>query len=511
MNKITRKIVGAALSLFVSLGVSAQSVPLTGKTAPEIAKLMGAGWNLGNTLDATNGSGLGTETSWGNPKTTQGMIDAVKQAGFNTVRVPVSWGRHTSQSGDFRFKINDEWIARVKEVVDYCYKNDMFVILNIHHDNDKAYYYPSFSYQGQSETYVKDIWTQIAAAFADYDQHLIFETLNEPRLVGTSDEWWFDVDNPSNNVRNAIAIINDLNQIAVDAIRDNGSACNKERMIMCPGYCASMEGCRSNLFKLPADKGEAENRIALSVHAYNPYNFCLGSKSVTSLTAVDKSNVNGMFSTLNSMYKSKGVAVVIGETSASNKNNLDNRLEWVDCFYGNAKKFGIPCVLWDNNVYVNSSNAGESHGYLNRASSSWYPDGKVFVDKIMEVLGVGEDPDVDDPVIDDPDDEDSVVDDPVDDDLYGDGSDGDGSVADDSSAVAYVDARTGIEISISDDVLYIKSDEPAERVAVFDIGGICVLEAAECNTVNLDFLNKGVYIIRICSKEAVLTRKVVKK
>jgi hypothetical protein len=207
---------------------------------------------------------------------------------------------------------------------------------------------------------------------------------------------------------------------------------------------------------------------------------------VTSLTANDKSGVNWMFSTLNSMYKSKGVAVVIGETSASNKNNLDNRLEWVDCFYGNSKKYGIPCVLWDNNVYVNSSNAGESHGYLNRANSSWYPDGKVFVDRIMDVLGVADAPDVDDPVDDD-------------------------SVADDSSAVAYVDARTGIEISISDDVLYIKSDEPAERVAVFDIGGICVLEAAECNTVNLDFLNKGIYIIRICSKEAVLTRKVVKK
>jgi hypothetical protein len=109
----------------------------------------------------------------------------------------------------------------------------------------------------------------------------------------------------------------------------------------------------------------------------------------------------------------------------------------------------------------------------------------------MDVLGVADAPDVDDPVDDD--------------------SDEDGSVADDSSAVAYVDARTGIEISISDDVLYIKSDEPAERVAVFDIGGICVLEAAECNTVNLDFLNKGIYIIRICSKEAVLTRKVVKK
>jgi aryl-phospho-beta-D-glucosidase BglC (GH1 family) len=469
MNKITRKIVGTALSLFVSLGVSAQSVPLTGKTAPEIAKLMGTGWNLGNTLDATNGSGLGTETSWGNPKTTQGMIDEVKQAGFNTVRVPVSWGRHTSQSGDFRFKINDEWIARVKEVVDYCYKNDMFVILNIHHDNDKAYYYPSFSYQEQSETYVKDIWTQIAAAFADYDQHLIFETLNEPRLVGTSDEWWFDVDNPSNNVRNAIAIINDLNQIAVDAIRDNGSAYNKERMIMCPGYCASMEGCRSNLFKLPADKGEAKNRIALSVHAYNPYEFCLGSKSVTSLTANDKSGVNWMFSTLNSMYKSKGIAVVIGETSASNKNNLDNRLEWVDCFYGNSKKYGIPCVLWDNNIYAN--NGGEAHGYLNRAAQSWYQDGKIMVDKIMNTLGI----------------------------------------TPGTTGVSSANASLDVDLSVANDVLQVEAGCAVERISLFDISGNCVLEAQNCSSCSVSALNKGVYIVRIDTNIGSSVKKIVKK
>ena len=174
MSKITRKIAAVAFLFFAALGVSAQSEVLTGKTALEIIRMMGTGWNLGNSLDATNGSGLGTETSWGNPKTTQSMIDEVKRAGFNTVRIPVSWGMHTSASGGFRYKIDDEWIARVKEVVGYCLKNDMFVILNIHHDNNTTYFFPSYQYLEQSETYVREIWTQVAAALCTTERNVYF-------------------------------------------------------------------------------------------------------------------------------------------------------------------------------------------------------------------------------------------------------------------------------------------------------------------------------------------------
>lgn len=383
---MNNKCVLAFLALFLLSVNVIYALPVTGNTAPEIVKLMGTGWNLGNTLDATGGSGLSSETSWRNPKTTKAMIDEVLKAGFKTVRIPVSWGKHTSQSGEYRYKIDDAWLARVKEVVDYCYDNEMFVILNIHHDNSTSYFYPSQDYRDQSLTFVKDIWTQLAACFADYDQRLIFETLNEPRLVGTSDEWWFDKNNPSTAVATAISIINELNQAAVDVIRANGSTANKERMIMCPGYCASIDGCTVSTFALPTDNGGSENRIALSAHAYTPYQLCLGDDSVTTLQSTMKSDIAWTFAELVNKFVKKGIAVVIGETSVSNKDNLEERLKWVDCFYGYSKTYGIPCVLWDNNVY--SNNGGEAHGYLNRSKLVWYEDGKVVVDRIMSVLGI---------------------------------------------------------------------------------------------------------------------------
>ena len=470
MSKITRKIAAVAFLFFAALGVSAQSEVLTGKTAPEIIRMMGTGWNLGNSLDATNGSGLGTETSWGNPKTTQSMIDEVKRAGFNTVRIPVSWGMHTSASGGFRYKIDDEWIARVKEVVGYCLKNDMFVILNIHHDNNTTYFFPSYQYLEQSETYVREIWTQVAAAFADYDQHLIFETLNEPRLVGTAEEWTLEIDNVTDNVRNAIGIINNLNQIAADAIRDNGSAYNKERMIMSPGYGATINGSRINLFKLPADKGGAANRIALSIHIYAPVDLCLGDMSVTSFQENPmKYDIEWHFKTLNELYMSKGTAVVIGETSVSNKNNLNDRLKWAECFYGYSKIYGIPCVLWDNNIYAN--NGGEAHGYLNRAAQSGYQDGKAVVDRIMSVLGI----------------------------------------TPGTTGVGSANASLDVDLSVANDVLQVESGCAVERISLFDISGNCVLEAQNCSSCSVSALNKGVYIVRIDTNIGSSVRKIVKK
>ncbi|MFA6885257.1 MAG: glycoside hydrolase family 5 protein, partial [Paludibacteraceae bacterium] len=272
---------------------------IEGKTATEITNRMTAGWNLGNTLDANSNVGLGSETSWGNPKTTQAMIDAVKAAGFNTIRIPVSWGKQTKNNGTYTYAIDSQWLARVKEVVEYCFNDGLFVILNIHHDNSKSYYYPSSSYKTQSITYVKDIWTQLANEFADYDQHLIFESLNEPRLVGTSDEWWFNVSNPSSAVKDAIDVINQLNQTAIDAIRGVNKGYNADRVVMCPGYCASLDGCITSNFKLPNDN--IADRIAVSVHAYTPYTFCMDTNPGTSVFSDNlKNDVKYLFEKLRS-------------------------------------------------------------------------------------------------------------------------------------------------------------------------------------------------------------------
>jgi aryl-phospho-beta-D-glucosidase BglC (GH1 family) len=391
-----------AMTIFIGLDLGDINVQaLSGDTLKNadteaILEDMGLGWNLGNSLDATGGSGLDTETSWSNPKTTQALIDKVKSLGFNTVRVPVSWGKHVS--GD-NYTIDSAWLARVKEVVDYCYKNDMYVILNIHHDTKSsasasgAGYYPRSSAYSSSEKFVTSVWSQMAEYFKDYDYHLIFETLNEPRLIGTGYEWWFNKWSIPSEVKDAIECINKLNQKAVDTIRATGSN-NRGRLIMCPGYDASIDGATVSGFKLPTDISGNKNRIAVSVHAYSPYNFAMnvGSGSTSTYTSSIKNELQDLFSTLKSNFRDKGIPVVIGEFGSTDKNNTAERVKWATDYTALAKKNNIPCVLWDNNafaVYNGSSIVlnSEYHGYINRKNNTVTSPAKDVIEALMKPYG----------------------------------------------------------------------------------------------------------------------------
>ena len=391
-----------AMTIFTGLDlgdINAQALSgdtLKNADTEAILEDMGLGWNLGNSLDATGGSGLATETSWSNPKTTQALIDKVKSLGFNTVRVPVSWGKHVS--GD-NYTIDSAWLARVKEVVDYCYKNDMYVILNIHHDTKSsasasgAGYYPRSSAYSSSEKFVTSVWSQAAEYFKDYDYHLIFETLNEPRLIGTGYEWWFNKWSIPSEVKDAIDCINKLNQKAVDTIRDTGSN-NRGRLIMCPGYDASIDGATVSGFKLPTDISGNKNRIALSVHAYSPYNFAMnvGSGSTSTYTSSIKNELQGLFSTLKSNFRDKGIPVVIGEFGSTDKNNTAERVKWATDYTALAKKNNIPCVLWDNNAFAvyNGNNIvlnSEYHGYINRKNNTVTSPAKDVIEALMKPYG----------------------------------------------------------------------------------------------------------------------------
>ena len=367
----------AVAILMVCAAPDASAATESGKTAKQITAEIGTGWNLGNSLDATGGgNSVNSETSWGNPKTTKAMIDAVKAQGFNTVRIPVSWGNHTSGNN---FTIDSAWLKRVKEVVDYCIDNDMFVILNIHHDTSTQYYYPSSTYKTQSVKFVKSIWSQVAAYFKDYDQRLVFETLNEPRLVGSEYEWYFPVDYPNSAVLDSINVINTLNQTAVDTIRAAGGK-NNDRCIMVPGYGASINGCTTYAFKLPTDK--TADRLIVSVHAYTPYNFALNANGTPIFSDDLKSEVDYLYNTIKSKFLDKGIPAIIGETSASNKNgNSAERVKWAQYYMGKSAEYGVPCMLWDNNVY-NGSDKGECHGHLNRSTLGWYD--KSFIDAVIK-------------------------------------------------------------------------------------------------------------------------------
>lgn len=359
--------------------------PVEGKSAAQIVEAMGAGWNLGNTLDACyetgEHKGLETESFWGMPKTTKQTIDTVANAGFKSIRIPVSWHNHLTNG-----KIDAAWIARVKEIVGWALENDLYAVINIHHDTwnrkgDFWGYYPDNEHKEKSVEYVKNIWRQVAKEFASYDQRLIFETLNEPRLCNTDHEWWCEDLNSNgacSTCSEAVAIINELNKFALETIREEGGN-NSARLVIVPSYAASPDFAFRDSFKLPDDSAKM---IALSTHMYSPYDFASKSPGETIFSEKHENDLKYYFSELNSKFVEKGVPVFIGEYGATNKNNKDERIKWVKFFVSNASENKMSPCLWDNNVYtVSGTDYDEKFGYLNRETLEWYD--KDFIDAIM--------------------------------------------------------------------------------------------------------------------------------
>ena len=365
---------------------------LTGKNSYEITEQMTIGWNLGNSLECTNDSfnydtaPKSFVTTWGNPEPTAEMIKTVKAAGFNTIRIPVTWYQHLKYNESTGvYEINQKWMAYVKKVVDWAYNENMFIILNVHHE--EWVNAPEFNQQAYAEAAAKlrDIWTQVSEQFKDYDQHLIFEGMNEPRETGKGSavEWGSGDDNSR-------TYINNLNEIFVNTVRGQGSAPNSERLLMLPGYCASSDINAINAIKIPQNSGN----VALSVHAYTPYFFAMdtGEFANHNFPGSDgygnnyEAQLQSLFSSFKAASDSKGVPMIIGEFSASDFDNTQSRVNWAKYYLTLAKQAGITCVLWDNNVPNNGT--GEAHGYLYRLTNTWYPNSIDVIRAMMDTVGV---------------------------------------------------------------------------------------------------------------------------
>lgn len=346
-----------------SSGNNSKNTAASSGDALEFVKNIKIGWNLGNTLDCTGSwinNDLDHETAWGNPKTTEEMIKAVKKAGFNAVRIPTSWGEHL----DSKNNISKEWLDRVQTVVDYAYKNDMYVILNTHHEG--WWFVPSKDSKETSERFTS-IWKQIAERFKDYDEHLIFEGLNEPRTEGSAKEW-------SGGTAEERKVINKYNKLFVETVRKSGGN-NKLRYLMITPYAANIDGPAINDLEVPDD-----SRVIISVHAYRPYNMALNTGStVSSFTDNDKKELDSMFKGLNDKFISKGVPVIIGEFGSLNKKNDDERAKLAKYYVSAAKKAGVPCFWWDNG----NDGSGEAFLLLNRKTA------KMEHDKIVKALMEG--------------------------------------------------------------------------------------------------------------------------
>lgn len=347
---------------------------LRGCTAEEIVARMGIGWNLGNTFDATGGNVQNVysqEQSWGNPKVERELILAVKEAGFTTIRIPVTWYRHLSEDGTYT--IDQEFLDRIKTIVDYAYEEDLFIILNVHHEEWLNVPELAENHEILGEE-LSAIWSQLAEYFAEYDQHLIFEGMNEPRMAGTALEW--------SGSQEAYAAVNYLNQVFVNTVRSSRSGYNSERCLMIPGYAASSSPAVLESITIPTVDGEAAENIIISVHCYSPYDFCLSDARMNfdSEDSACVGDIDYLFDNLQSLFLDSGIPVVIGETGATNKDNTAEREKWAYYMGGKAAAYGIPIVIWDNGAGGNTG--GENHAYIDRRTYEWkYP---TVVQALME-------------------------------------------------------------------------------------------------------------------------------
>ena len=347
--------------------VTVKQFDIPDNEAMAFARSLGIGWNLGNTMDAYDdsrrGDDLSIESCWCGTMTTKEMFASVREQGFSTVRIPVSWHNHVS--GD-DFTINEPWLDRVQELVDWALECDLHVIVNIHHDDSKAYLYPDEEHFENSLRYVTSIWSQVAPRFADYDERLIFEAMNEPRLVGTSHEWWFERGNAE--CMEAAECLNRLTQAFVDTVRAAGGR-NADRYLMVPGYDAAPGNTDPAFFRLPQDS--ADNRIIVSTHGYIPYSFALDRSGTDTFEIGRLQDTSEIGSTMNTLYErfiSLGIPVVMGEFGALDKSNLQRRVDWTAYYVASASARGIPCIWWDNAAF---NTTGENFGLLNRRTMEW--------------------------------------------------------------------------------------------------------------------------------------------
>ena len=331
-----------------------------GLTALEATRLMGNGINLGNTLEACdNNVGIKTntplsyETHWGQPKTTQAMIDGMKAAGFDTIRIPVAWMTNATHLYEGDYTIDADYMDRVEEVVRYARKAGMYVIINDHWDGGWYGMFGSESAETRAlamEAY-KGMWQQIAERFRDYSDYLIFESANE-ELGGR-----FDENSPlycSDSVVTYLtdderyALTNEINQTFVDVVRATGGN-NATRFLLIAGYSTDIDQTCDDRFQMPKDT--ADSKLMVSVHYYDPWSYCGASSAVSATKWGKVSDYEYMDQQLAKMTKftEAGYGVVIGEYGAlpCSDGLKDNTLAYHTAFLDACTKYNLTNCLWD--------------------------------------------------------------------------------------------------------------------------------------------------------------------
>jgi endoglucanase len=316
-------------------------------TAVQLAAKMKLGWNIGNTLEAT-----GSETAWGNPKVTKALIDLVKANGFNAIRIPCAWNQYANAT---TAQINATWLARVKEVVQYCVDNDMYVIVNIHWDGGWLEKNVTEAKKEENNAKQKAFWEQIATNLRGFDEHLLFASANEPDVKDAAE----------------MAVLKSYHQTFIDAVRSTGGK-NAYRNLIVQGPSTDIEKTNQLMTTLPTDS--AVNRLMAEVHFY-PYQFTLmtedadwgkmfyywgaGNHSTTdtsrNATWGEEADVDKFFLMMKTQFVDKGIPVILGEFGAIKRNltgdaltlHLKSRADFLKYVVKQSRVNGMVPFYWD--------------------------------------------------------------------------------------------------------------------------------------------------------------------
>lgn len=313
----------------------------------EFSKNFGRGWNLGNSLEA-----IGGETAWGNPVVTQELIDAVKSAGFNTIRIPVAWSKFTNETN---YTIDSEWLSRVEEVVNYALNNNMYVVLNEHWD--EGWLQPTYEHQNEANYRLAAMWEQIANYFEKYDDRLLFAGTNEVMVEG-------DYSTPT---KEYYTVQNGFNQVFVNTVRATGGN-NANRYLVVQGFNTNINHT-IDFFEMPEDN--ATEKLLVEVHYYDPYNFTLnegsdlyvwGEEQEGSEEWANELYADNQFNRLKNKFINNGIGVIVGEYGAIarlelgddlNKQHAENRKYWLEYITKSIVQHGLVPYYWDNGYTTN--------------------------------------------------------------------------------------------------------------------------------------------------------------
>lgn len=353
---------GSSGPAFPSYNTDPAAPDMTGmeNTATEIASRITIGLNIGNTLEAM---GDKSETFWGNPQITRDFVSFAKQSGFNAIRLPVSWDQYADQT---TAEIEQAWLDRVEEVVQYCIDNDMYVLVNIHWDGGWLEENITLAKQAENNAKQKAYWEQIATQLRDFDERVMFASANEP------------------NVENAgqMEVLLSYHQTFVDAVRSTGGK-NAYRTLVMQGPSTDIEKTNELMVQLPSDT--VDQRMMVEIHYYSPWNYTgmqqdedwgnrffywgEGFHSTTdpehNPTWGEEDHVDEMFALMKSQFVDLGIPVILGEygtgirTELTGDNlqlHLDGRAYYFYYITQRAIANGMLPFFWDTGGLLDRSN-----------------------------------------------------------------------------------------------------------------------------------------------------------